>query len=72
MEFAVTGTIGTGSARQPLEALLRLMRRAGGRWVALRTRRALSDLDRLDDRLLRDVGLRRERLPSGTTRIALL
>jgi uncharacterized protein YjiS (DUF1127 family) len=39
------------------------------RWLNLRSQQAL---DRLDDRLLRDVGLRRKRFPSGAARVAPL
>lgn len=36
---------------------------------SVRLRRTASDLEHLDDKLLKDVGLRREHFPSGTTRI---
>jgi uncharacterized protein YjiS (DUF1127 family) len=32
----------------------------------------MRNLDRLDDRLLNDIGLRRERFPSGTTLVGRL
>jgi uncharacterized protein YjiS (DUF1127 family) len=39
------------------------------RGLAARIRNSVRDLERLDDRLLNDVGLRRERFPSGATRV---
>lgn len=44
-----------------------LARNARRRWQEARIRNSVRDLERLDDRLLKDVGLFREHLPSGAT-----
>lgn len=41
-------------------------------WLVGGNRNAMRNLDRLDDRLLNDIGLRRERFPSGTTLVVRL
>jgi uncharacterized protein YjiS (DUF1127 family) len=41
-------------------------------WLVGGNRNAMRNLDRLDDRLLNDNGLQRERFPSGTTLVVRL
>jgi uncharacterized protein YjiS (DUF1127 family) len=59
----------TGPAGRWSDTAFSTIRTLRDRWLNLRSQRAL---DRLDDRLLRDIGLRRERFPSGAARVAPL
>jgi uncharacterized protein YjiS (DUF1127 family) len=55
--------------RRTKARIIKVIRAAASTWRDVAIRRSARDLDRLDDRLLKDVGLFREHLPSGATHV---